>query len=137
MRQRLVWTIASTVVALGLPGVVVAQSPSSSPVHVGGNLGVGFATLDWVEVPPLVGYRVSERFSLGLGGPYRFRDDGWYPGGRSTSDDGASAFGRDWVAPYDDAPWVYRAGESVGFEAAPSSAARPGLRSPEPLGVCF
>jgi len=100
MRQRSVWTIVVALVALGAPGVVVAQTSAASPVYVGGNVGFGFGTVDWVELSPLVGVHVSDRFSLGLSGLYRWRDDGRYPGGLSTSDYGASVFGRYWFAPF-------------------------------------
>ncbi len=99
MRRRIVWAIVA-VVLLGVPGDVVAQTPGASPVYVGGNVGFGFGTIDWVEVSPLVGYHLSDRFSLGLGGLYRWRDDGRYPGGLSTTDYGASVFGRYWFAPF-------------------------------------
>lgn len=102
MRHRVIWTTAAVVVAVavGSSAPVDAQVVSASPVYVGGNVGFGFGTVDWVELAPLVGYHVSDRFSLGLSGLYRWRDDGRYPGGLSTSDYGASVFGRYWFAPF-------------------------------------
>jgi hypothetical protein len=100
MSIRVGLVVLVAIVTVALPSNSEAQLPASSPVYVGGNVGFGFGTVDWVELSPLVGYRASDRFSLGVSGLYRWRDDGRYPGGLSTTDYGASVFGRYWLAPW-------------------------------------
>ena len=41
-------------------------------VFVGGNMGLQFGRVTFVDVSPLVGYRVTERFSAGIGFTYQY-----------------------------------------------------------------
>lgn len=60
----------------------------------GGGLGLGFGDVTFVEVSPLVGYRVNDRLSVGGSLLYRYRNDDRYGRDLSTNDYGASVFGR-------------------------------------------
>lgn len=41
-------------------------------VYFGGNFGIQVGTSTFVEVSPLVGYRITEKFSAGLGATYQY-----------------------------------------------------------------
>jgi len=110
------------VLALAVAAPAFCQ-PMSGPVWVGGSLGLSFGDVDYVEIAPLVGYRVNPDLTLGLGALFRYRDDSRYPGGLSTTDWGASAFGR-----YHVVPQVFVQGEveylSYEYLAAPGTTRR-------------
>jgi hypothetical protein len=72
---------------------------ASDRVWFGGGVGLSFGTVDYIEVSPLVGYRLTDDVSLGGGLFYRYRSDGRYSPSLDTSDYGANVFGRYRVAP--------------------------------------
>ena len=41
-------------------------------VYVGGNLGLGFGDVTYVDVSPIIGYRITENFSSGIGFTYLY-----------------------------------------------------------------
>jgi hypothetical protein len=41
-------------------------------IQVGGNVGAGFGTFTYVDVSPLIGYRVTKTFTAGLGFTYQY-----------------------------------------------------------------
>jgi len=60
----------------------------------GGGIGLGFGSVDWVDISGLVGYRITPRLSTGIRATYRSREDGRFSRDVSTTDYGASLFGR-------------------------------------------
>lgn len=49
-------------------------------IYLGGNLGAQFGNYTYVDISPLVGYRITDRWSAGVGGTYRyfsFRESGY------------------------------------------------------------
>lgn len=63
-------------------------------IYVGGGLGAQFGNVTMIDISPLVGYRVTDRFSAGLGITYqyfRIRDSGYT---YSTSIYGGRTFAR-------------------------------------------
>ena len=61
---------------------------------VGGGLGIGFGDVTWIEVSPLLGYRVAPRLTIGGSLLYRYRDDERYAEDLTASDYGAGGFVR-------------------------------------------
>jgi hypothetical protein len=74
--------------------LLTSRSRADDRWWVGGGIGLGFGDATYVSVEPIVGYSVTPQ--LGLGGRliYRYRDDERYSPSLSTSDYGASLFGR-------------------------------------------
>jgi len=102
-------TLSLLFLVVALP--VLAQSPDPEPpppqqppaepkasfkpsVFVGGGVGAGFGTIDYVAVAPLVGFRVAPRVDLGVQPFYRWTRDGRYSPSVSTSEYGAGLFTR-------------------------------------------
>ena len=99
---------AALVLAVALPAWAQApdpEAPATTPAkaspakpkmtarqrfYFGGGVGASFGTVNYVELAPLVGCRITPRVDLGLQPFYRWRDDGQY----STNDYGASLFAR-------------------------------------------
>jgi hypothetical protein len=46
--------------------------PLKDRLYFGGNAGFQFGDITFIDVSPLVGYRVTEKFSAGVGGTYRY-----------------------------------------------------------------
>jgi len=44
-------------------------------VIVGGNLGMAFGNITYVDISPRIGYRATNRMVVGFGGSYRYRKD--------------------------------------------------------------
>jgi len=60
----------------------------------GGGVGASFGTVDYVEIAPLVGFRVIPRLDIGVQPFYRWTDDGRYSPSVTSNDYGASLFAR-------------------------------------------
>ena len=63
-------------------------------LYFGGGLGLAFGDVDYIELAPLVGYRVTPDFNLGAGVFYRYRKDSRYEDDVTTNDYGGSLFGQ-------------------------------------------
>jgi long-subunit fatty acid transport protein len=74
------------------------SAPSSSRWFFGGGIGASFGDVDYVEIAPLIGYRVNPRISTGVGVFWRYRDDGRYSPSVNTNDYGGSVFAEALVA---------------------------------------
>lgn len=70
------------------------KSPVLKRFFFGGGVGASFGDVDYIEVAPLVGFKVLPRFDLGLQPFYRWIDDGRYSPSVTTSDYGATLFAR-------------------------------------------
>jgi len=57
-------------------------------------VGASFGDVDYVEVSPLIGFRVTSRLSTGVGVFYRWKNDDRFNSSVDTQDWGASLFGR-------------------------------------------
>jgi hypothetical protein len=76
-----------------------ASSGKSKPRRSGGNrwyfgggLGASFGSVTYIQITPMLGYRVTNRLRAGLGLTWRYRKDDRYGQDLSTSDYGASLF---------------------------------------------
>jgi len=61
---------------------------------VGGNLGLQFGTVTFIDISPLIGYRFTEKFSAGTGITYRYYSYNDKTYNFSTSVYGGRVFGR-------------------------------------------
>jgi len=81
------------------PTTASGQPGMGKRLYFGGGIGLSFGTVDYVEIAPMVGYRVTPDFNLGLGVFYRYRNDDRYEEGVSTNDYGANLFAQYQVVP--------------------------------------
>jgi hypothetical protein len=86
-------------------GALLAATPAAAQVtlgtgagtgrwYFGGSVGAGFGDIDYVHLQPLVGYRVDTRLTVGATAILRLRNDQRFERDVSTTDYGASVFGR-------------------------------------------
>lgn len=65
-----------------------SQANTESRFYYGGNLGLMFGTYTIIDVSPLVGYKVTEKFHVGTGLTYtyyKYKEDGTYNGSTTTA----------------------------------------------------
>lgn len=63
----------------------------------GGGVGLGFGDVDYVTIEPMVGFRATEKVSVGGGLIFRYRSDDRFTPSFSTTDYGANTFLRYYV----------------------------------------
>lgn len=73
-------------------GVVQPKESFSERLFYGGNFGLMFGTITYIELSPLVGYRITERLSAGPGVSYIYLQDNRFD--LSTSIYGGRLFAR-------------------------------------------
>ena len=54
------------------------KTPLSDRIFVGGNVALTFGSITFVGASPIVGYKVSDDWSVGLGGSYYYYRDKYY-----------------------------------------------------------
>lgn len=70
----------------------VSEQSFSERVFFGGNFGLQFGSVTFIDISPLVGYRLTDKLSLGAGITYMYYKERFY--GFSTSIYGGRLFGR-------------------------------------------
>lgn len=85
---------AAILTCFSTPGSAQSVSASSGRWFWGGGIGVGFGDVTYIEVSPFVGYRATDRLSVGAGALWRHREDDRYGRDLSTTDYGGSLFAR-------------------------------------------
>lgn len=80
--------------------VAIAQDAEPKPkfkdrLFTGGGLGLQFGEVTLVNISPILGYRINERLSAGVGITYIYLNDSYY--GYSTSIYGGSVFTRFYI----------------------------------------
>lgn len=70
------------------------RSPVRDRIFFGGNLGFSFGDITFIEVAPLVGYRITDKLSGGLQVQYRHRNDKRFTPDLDATDYGANLFAR-------------------------------------------
>src|SRR5512139_2071357 len=60
------------------PESLPPRPPASERLFWGGGIGMSFGDVDYVELSPLVGMRVTPRFDAGVSLTYRWRSDDRY-----------------------------------------------------------
>ncbi len=100
-------------VPVAAPEPLPPRPPLRDRFFFGGGVGLAFGDVDWVEVSPLVGFRVTPRLDAGLSLMYRWRSDDRYEPSLDTSDYGGTLFGRFRIVPnvFLEADW-----ESINWE---------------------
>lgn len=63
-------------------------------IFTGGGLGAGFGQVNWVQLAPVVGYRITNEFSAGVGISYRYASYKGFTPRVVTNDFGTSIFAR-------------------------------------------
>jgi hypothetical protein len=63
-------------------------------IFVGGFIGMQFGTITSVNVSPIVGYRITNRLSAGIGGTYQYHNDRSFGQSFTTSIYGGGLFAR-------------------------------------------
>lgn len=81
------------------PEPLPPRPPLRDRFFFGGGVGLAFGDVDYVEVSPLVGFRVTPRLDAGLSLMYRWRSDDRYEPNLDTSDYGGTLFGRFRIVP--------------------------------------
>lgn len=60
-------------------------SPSlKDRMYFGGNFALSFGTITYVDISPLAGVMLTERFSTGIGATYQYFNDTRFPGGNNN-----------------------------------------------------
>lgn len=73
---------------------ITQESNWKDRVFTGGGLGFGFGDVDWVNVSPVLGYRITDRLAGGLSLTYRYSNYKFYSPSLKTNDYGGSLFAR-------------------------------------------
>jgi hypothetical protein len=81
------------------PTTASGQPGMGQRLYFGGGIGLSFGTVDYIELAPMVGYRVTPDFNLGLGVFYRYRKDSRYEEDVTTNDYGGNLFAQYQVVP--------------------------------------
>ena len=73
---------------------ITQESNWKERIFTGGSLGFGFGDVDWVNISPVVGYRITDRLAGGLGATYRYSNYKRFNPALKTNDYGGSVFAR-------------------------------------------
>jgi hypothetical protein len=87
-------TEPTTPPATPAPPAEKPKTPMQDRWFFGGGVGAAFGSVDYLEIAPLVGFRVVPRVDLGLQPFYRWTNDSRYSPSLETSDYGARLFAR-------------------------------------------
>jgi hypothetical protein len=68
--------------------------PPASRIIYGGGVGMSFGDVDYIEISPMIGYKLTPKTHVGITLLYRYRDDSRYDPDLTTSDYGGSVFAR-------------------------------------------
>ena len=66
-------------------------------LFTGGNFGIQFGTITYIEIAPILGYRITNNFVAGVGATYIYFSDKTYQPKYTTDIYGGSIFGRYFV----------------------------------------
>lgn len=72
---------------------------SQKSVFIGGNFGLQFGTITLVDISPLVGFRLTNNLSLGIGFTYQYYKDKSYTEVYKTNMYGGRLFSSYWIVP--------------------------------------
>jgi hypothetical protein len=64
----------------------------------GGGVGFGFGDVEWVDISPMVGFKVLPQLATGIGLSYRYMKDSRYSEPVTSSDYGANVFAQYTIA---------------------------------------
>jgi hypothetical protein len=73
MSKRIIYTIFIVVFALNANAQYLDSNPTwKQRIFWGGGFGLTLGSITHIDVSPIVGYRVTNRFSAGIGGTYQY-----------------------------------------------------------------
>lgn len=78
---------------------VASPAAAANRWWFGGGIGLSFGDVDYVSIEPAIGYVPVDKVTIGTRLIYRHRDDDRFDPSVSSTDYGASLFGRYFVAP--------------------------------------
>lgn len=68
-----------------------------SKIYTGGGIGLTFGTVTIIDVSPIIGYRFTEKLSVGIGGIYKYYNDKQFTHPDKRTIFGGSAFSKYYV----------------------------------------
>ena len=71
----LIYFTLSSVVGQVADSTKVKKEFSFDDFYAGGNFGLQFGTITLIDVSPLIGYKITDRYSMGIGGTYTYYRD--------------------------------------------------------------
>jgi|TARA_B110000285_G_scaffold130234_1_gene146359 hypothetical protein len=71
----LIYFTLSPVVGQVANSTKVKKEFSFDDFYTGGNFGLQFGTITLIDVSPLIGYKITDRYSMGIGGTYTYYRD--------------------------------------------------------------
>jgi len=71
------------------------KTPLKHRIELGGNFGLQFGQVTLIDVSPLIGYRLTEHITIGVGGSYMYFNDRYYQ--MKSTILGGRAFGRYYI----------------------------------------
>lgn len=74
--------------------VIDENSSFKDRLFTGGGMGLGFGNIDWVNISPVLGYRISDKTSVGAGATYRYTNYKVFRPNIRVRDYGANLFAR-------------------------------------------
>lgn len=89
----LVLLLASPLIAQE-PWEVNQESKFKDRIILGGNLGLSFGDVTYVDISPRIGYRATNKLIVGFGGSYRYRKDKRFVPDLESSDYSFNLFSR-------------------------------------------
>lgn len=93
IKSKLLFTILICIqVEVSAQGTIQPKESFSDRLFYGGNFGLMFGTVTYIELSPLIGYRITDRLSAGPGISYIYMQDNRYD--LSTSIYGGRLFAR-------------------------------------------
>lgn len=77
-KYNFIKTILFLIILLVCSATNFAQNNINNRIYFGGNLGLQFGTYTYIDISPLIGYKLTEKLSVGTGVTYIYFRDNFY-----------------------------------------------------------